>query len=68
MKIVERQRVNEQDSVIRSKNFEEVSLGFDEETMLIEPKDAWGAKPPLRKVVRGRQDTRFYKALKTATP
>lgn len=34
--IVERQHVTEQDPQIRARNFEEVSLGFNEETMLTE--------------------------------
>lgn len=36
MKIVERQKIREQDAKIRARNFEEVSQGFDEKTMLIE--------------------------------
>jgi glutamate synthase (NADPH/NADH) small chain len=36
MVIVERQRTIEQDPEVRAKNFEEVSKGFDEKTMLIE--------------------------------
>ena len=70
MKIVERQRVNEQDSVIRSKNFEEVSLGFDEETMLIEAERCLGCKtaPCEKRCPVGVKIPDFIKALKDGDP
>ncbi|MFW5780217.1 MAG: dihydropyrimidine dehydrogenase, partial [Bacillota bacterium] len=36
MNKVERQHVREQDAELRAKNFDEVALGFDEKTMLVE--------------------------------